>query len=203
MLQGGGRARGDREKKRKRERESERVRKGEREIKERERESGGALSFSLFSPSHTTLSSPSFSSPRTILSIPPTLNHPFSVTLAALFSPFCSTFFPLRRATLPPLSHSLILLPLSISFSLVVRPHLVPLLFFPAGSPFCLSREFQSLLFSSLLSLLHARLLLCLLRNRFFLARSFPSPFRSSLSIVISPLPLLSRLPPLPLFSSM
>lgn len=125
------------------------------------------------------------------------------VTLAALFSPFCSTFFPLRRATLLPLSHSLILLPLSISFSLVVRPHLVPLFFFPADSPFCLSREFQSLLFSSLLSLLHARLLLCLLRNRFFLARSFPSPFRFSLSIMISLLPLLSRLSPLPLFSSM
>lgn len=140
-----------------------------------------SLPFSPFA--YDSLSSPSFSSPRTILSIPPTLNHPFSVTLAALFSPFCSTFFPSRRATLPPLSLSLIPLPLSISFSLVVRPHLVTLLFFPAGSPFCLSREFQSLLFSSLFSLLHARLLLCLLRNRFFLARSFPSPFRSSLSI--------------------
>lgn len=130
------------------------MRKGEREIKERERErvAGPFLSL-LFPPSHTTLSSPSFSSPRTILSIPPTLNHPFSVTLAALFSPFCSTFFPLRRATLPPLSLSLILLPLSISFSLVVRPHLVPLLFFPAGSPFCLSRQFQSLSSSPLFSL--------------------------------------------------
>lgn len=130
------------------------MRKGEREIKERERERewrGPFLSFSLFPPSHTTLSSPSFSSPRTILSIPPTLNHPFSVTLAALFSPFCSTFFPLRRATLPPLSLSLFLsflspfLSLSLlwldltsfrySFSLLARPSAFPGSFSLSSSP--------------------------------------------------------------------